>query len=393
MKCPICSFNKAIEILNHDCGNLDNSSLYQNIRINVCKNCGHVYNKLSFDEMNGLTKYYNEEYAPLNLSIIDRIGDRPGSNNSFTTQRFKNLFNFISQHIKHDSKILDVGCATGGFLNFLGKKGFKNLYGIDLIKDYVDYAQKYSYNIKVGNVYSIPFNDNSFDIVILDQVIEHLVDLKRAIIEIKRVLVNGGIVCVGVPDASRYEEIYFFEFYWFLMREHIQHFDLEHLKLLFGMEGFELIRFNKCETPIMSERMLLPNLNVLFYLNNNKKYFTLKKEIIQYKYSQYKKLHKKQQIIDDLIRSEKPVYIWGIGREFLFLYEALGLRYCNIISLIDDTPLKQEKFTVDGQKILNGSILKDASSDSVLIITATAHVDLIKEKILKIGYKGEIIDV
>jgi len=399
--CPICNSDKKNNIVELNCGNYDNSNLYQTVRINCCEACGHIYNRLSLDEIDGLIKYYNEEYAPLNLGSTDKIGDRPGSNNPFTLKRYAQLYSLISSNVNSDSKVLDVGCAMGGFLDYLHKHGLNNLYGIDLIEDYVSYAKKKGdYNIKLGSAESIPFDDNSFDLLIMDQVMEHLVEPMKAFREAKRVLVDGGLLCIGVPDASRYDEIYFFDFYWFLMREHLQHFDVEHLKLLAEMEGFELISFNKTETPMMNEKMLLPNLNVPFRLtgetsrlNITENCFKLKKEIEQYIANDFEKLNKKRSIIDDLVVSKKPIYVWGTGREFLYLYENAGLKNCNIVGLIDANSYKQKTFTVDGERIMDSSILEKTKSNSVLIISAFAYVKQIKAALLKMGYSGQIIEI
>ena len=40
-------------------------------------------------------------------------------------------------------------------------------------------------------------------------------------------------------------------------------------------------------------------------------------------------------------------------REFLYLYECIGLKYCNIVGLIDANPYKQKKFTVDSKIIMD----------------------------------------
>lgn len=399
--CPICNSNKAITILNLDCGNLDNSMLYQFVNINVCAKCGHIYNCLSVDEIEGLMKYYSKEYAPLNLSSTDKLGDRPGSNNPFTLKRYAQLYNLICPYVNKDSKILDIGCAMGGFLDYLYHQGLSNLYGIDIVEDYVSQAKKKDkYNIKIGGAESIPFEDKSFDLLVMDQLLEHSVNSSQAFKEAKRVLVNDGLLCVGVPDASRYDEIYFFDFFWFLMREHIQHFDLEHLKLLAAQEGFELVTYHRSETPMMSEKMILPNLSVVFRLtgkkgklNFTKSCFEIKNEIERYIKNEFKKLNEKKRLINYLITSQKPLYFWGIGREFFYLYETLGAKNCNIIGLIDTNPYKQKKFSVGGKKIMDKSILENATSDSVLIISATAHTEQIKKTILEVNYRGKIIEV
>lgn len=400
INCPICNSNKTTNMLNLECGNFDNSALYQSVKINVCAKCGHVYNRLSLDEIDGLIKYYNEEYALLNLASTDKIGDRPGSNSYFTVKRHAELYTLIEPYINTNYKVLDVGCSTGGFLEYLHKQGLNNLYGIDIIEEYVQHAKENNVigDIKLGSASAIPFEDNTFDLVVLDQVMEHLVDPKKALKEAKRVLVDDGLLCIGVPDAARYVECYFSDFYFFLMREHIQHFDLEHLELLAEQEGFELVKFTKRELPMMSDKMILPNLNAVFRMTDKPtgmqitgKYFLLKQDIGFYISFEFEKLHKKRDMIGKLLR--KPLYVWGIGREFLYLYENAGLRYCDILCLIDTNTYKQKTFTVDGRGIRDKTILEEATQNSALIIAAIAHTEEIKADLLDMGYGGDVIEV
>ncbi|OGI78917.1 hypothetical protein A3F19_01730 [Candidatus Nomurabacteria bacterium RIFCSPHIGHO2_12_FULL_37_29] len=51
----------------------------------------------------------------------------------------------------------------------------------------------------VASVYELPFNDNSFDVVLCMVVMEHLEDPKKAISEMKRVLKSGGTILVSTP--------------------------------------------------------------------------------------------------------------------------------------------------------------------------------------------------
>ena len=401
VNCPLCDASITGNILDLNCGNFDNSTLYKSVKIRVCEECGHVYNRLSPDEIVGLMKYYNEEYAPANIGATDKTGDRPGSNNQNTIGRYDQLYNLISNYINSDFKILDIGCGMGGFLDYLYTQGQKNLSGIDVTVKYVDYAKKNGrYDIKLGNAELIPFDNNSFDLLIIEQVLEHLVEPIKAFQEAKRVLVEGGLFCIGVPDASRYDKTYFFDFYWFIMREHIQHFDLEHLKLLARMEGFELVSYCIAETSIVSEKMIMATLNVIFRLANTdgkmkitKECFRLKNEIENYVADELDRLKKKRAVIDRLVESQRPVYVWGIGREFLYLYEAAGLKYCNIVGLIDANEYKQNNFMLDGKKIMGRTILNKSVADSVLIITAIAHEDAIKAELCATGYKGEIFEL
>jgi len=345
LACPICNCSYSDQFDFILCESFDNSFLYRDICIHKCNHCGHLFNKLTIEKLKELQLYYEDEYAINNLSVDDNT-DRPGSENVFTIERYTQLFSFISPYLNKDSRILDIGCARGGFLNFLIEKGFRNVYGIDPIKNYVDNA--IIKNVKLGSVYSIPLDDNSIDIVILDQVLEHLYDLNTAMIEIYRVLDKGGICYIGVPDAERYNDIYYY-----IMREHLQHFKLNTLKLLAERSRFELIDHNKSESDMIGT-LKLPNLSVLLKVRNE-------------------------------------IYCWGIGREFMYLYPNTRLKNLNLI-LVDDTPAKQ-KLTFKGMKIHNSDILKNASEDSFLIITALVHKEVLRKKAREIGYKGEIIDV
>jgi len=235
------------------------------------------------------------------------------------------------------------------------------------------------------------------DVIVLDQTMEHLVKPRKAIKEARRVLTKDGLLCISVPDASRYNRKYFFDFFWFLIREHIQHFDVEHLKLLASKEGFELVDYRQYDTPMMSEKMILPVLTAIFRLTGREKFkihracFSLKKQITDYITKNAKRLGKKQKIIADFIKSQKPVYVWGIGREFLYLYESAGLKNCNIAGLVDISPYKRGAYKIGGRRILSESILKKAKSDSALLICAVAHTKPIIAAALKIGYRGQII--
>lgn len=402
MRCPICRHNGGEDLIKLNCGNFDRSPLYRSANIVLCQSCGHIYNKLNKADISGLSDYYNYEYSPNNLSSTNFGGDRPGSADLASLKRYRNLYALIKPYLQSHMKILDGGCATGGFLDFLNGVGMNNLYGIDFSKKYIKVAIKNNHKVKFGNVEKIPFGDKYFNLVVMDQVLEHLVNPKRAFVEAKRVLsTNGGLLCISVPDASRYKEKRFFDFYWFLLREHIQHFDIWHLKLLGLLNGFEMIDYSKTESPMMSNKMILPALNVVFRLKsvsnikkntNDEGKFKLHTKIESYINQEFKSTESKIKTIKQLSVENKPLYVYGMSREFLYLYE-LGLKKCNIASLIDDTPFKQKKLKVDGRKIYGSSVLSKAPKNSVILITAFAHTPKMKENLKRIDYQGKIISL
>lgn len=400
MPCPICGSRKSKQLLRLNCGNFDQSILYRFVRVVACLQCGHIYNKLSSQEIINLKKYYEAEYAQINIESGDKTGDRPGSSGANALNRYARLYSLIANHIKTSHNILDVGCATGGFLDYLRGHGFKHLYGIDMIKTYVKHAQKKKiHKIKIGQAESMPFADNSMDLLVMDQVLEHLVDPRKAFREAKRVLIKDGMLCISVPDASRYNKRFFFDFFWFLLREHVQHFDADHLKLLGMQAGFQLVDHSQYEMPMMSNKMILPVLSVLFRSTKSTKPRTRKTDFkLERQISNYIKRNlaitlKRKKKVDQLIKSQQPLYLWGLGRECLYLYENAGLKKCNIIGLIDNNRYKLRHYSLGGKIPQDESILAKTQPGSALLITAFAHGDVMKKKILDLGYRVKIINI
>ena len=398
LACPCCQFEGSEELLKLNCGNIDGSTLYPTLRLKACLHCGHIFNDLSPEEISGLEKYYNIEYAPANLSSVVTEGDRPGSGDVLTTDRYNNLFQILSSHFSANDNILDVGCALGGFLNYLRLKGFSALFGVDSTPTYVRHAQDRDFfTIEYGNAENLPFSANLFDAVIIEQVLEHLVNPAKAFREASRVLKEGGLFCIGVPDASRYAEYNFFDFYWVLLREHIQHFDTENLNRLAKQEGFELVEFVQNDHAIMSSKMVMPNLCSLFRKNgasvkdvSKAPTMTLQGKLKNYVKQELLRLEEKQRILDTLAEDGRPVYVWGIGREFLYLYEAAGLKKCNIVGLIDMNPCRHNG-SIDGINIGPPDQLYKADPAASVIITALAHVDSIKTFLKLHGFSGEVL--
>lgn len=96
------------------------------------------------------------------------------------------------------ARILDVGCGTGWFAEVLAETYPQaRLFGMDTLN-----VLKFSkFQFVRASVTSLPFAPGSFDGVSCKAVLEHLWDPLRTLREICRVLVDGGILFISVPDA------------------------------------------------------------------------------------------------------------------------------------------------------------------------------------------------
>jgi ubiquinone/menaquinone biosynthesis C-methylase UbiE len=110
----------------------------------------------------------------------------------------KQLLNTFCQ--KRTLSILDVGCGTGKNMESLAYYG--DVSGVDISKEALQFCKKRGlFNVKKGEAEKLPFKDDSFDVVCVLDVLEHVEDIP-AVNEIKRVLKDGGQIIITVPAFS-----------------------------------------------------------------------------------------------------------------------------------------------------------------------------------------------
>ena len=104
------------------------------------------------------------------------------------------------------SSVLDVGCGEGYLCSRFKKKGINTIAGIDISKKRIKYAKKRFKEIefKIGNLYDLLFNDNSYDLVSLVEVLEHAENIDKALNEVKRI--SKEYVLITVPSKQKIEE-------------------------------------------------------------------------------------------------------------------------------------------------------------------------------------------
>ena len=110
------------------------------------------------------------------------------------------LLDLIGEHVG-PGRLLDVGCGHGLLLDEARRRGF-DVVGLELSRSAALHARE-----KLGlDVREVPLEEfdswDSFDVVVLADVIEHLEDPVSAIERCARLLRPGGALCVVTPDPS-----------------------------------------------------------------------------------------------------------------------------------------------------------------------------------------------
>jgi len=223
--------------------------------IQKCNNCGFLFtNPRPF--VNELGNYYkSEEYishSNTNKGLVNSIYQKV---RQFTLKKkYKLVSNF------HDKgSILDIGCATGEFLNIFKENNWE-VRGIEPDENARKMAVS-NYDLNIGVEDDIEtIESNSFDVITMWHVLEHVSHLNERISQIKRLLKNNGILVVAVPNCNSKDAKIYKEFWAaYDVPRHLYHFSQDTIKPLFEKHNFELqkikpMKFDSYYVSLLSEK-------------------------------------------------------------------------------------------------------------------------------------------
>jgi SAM-dependent methyltransferase len=106
------------------------------------------------------------------------------------------LYPKLNKQLK--GRTLDVGCGIGDMLKF-----HANAVGVDINPEAVNFCSNQNLDARLMLPDILPFDDGSFDSVLLDNVLEHINAPSPLLNEVKRVLVKNGSLLIGVPCGEK----------------------------------------------------------------------------------------------------------------------------------------------------------------------------------------------
>ena len=143
--------------------------------------------------------------------------------------------------------VLDVGCGTGMLAGLLTEAGYK-VVGIDLSDVAVQKCRARGIEAYQQDLAeTLQFSDNTFDCILMSEVIEHLVDPIQVLKELRRVLKINGVMVITTPNSSFITR----RFRYLIGKSstetqnfsHLRFFSADFLKRVVTSAGFNVVHF------------------------------------------------------------------------------------------------------------------------------------------------------
>lgn len=200
----------------------------------ICETCSLVFThprhtSTAISHTNDLLYDSNDEQTS-RLAIYDKEYGR-------AKKHIKEIQNYVSP-----GKLLDVGCSYGICVKVASDMGFL-ASGIEPAKGAAIYAKKILHvPVFQGTLEKAHFKKNSFDVVTLYDVLEHIPTIKPFLQEVRKILKPDGILVVQSPNIQSFAaEILKTHWNWLLIPHHLWHFTPASLSYVLTHEGFSVI--------------------------------------------------------------------------------------------------------------------------------------------------------
>ena len=250
-KCPVCGGKSQLHFLEAEDHNVSKDSF----KIVECSDCSFRFtNPIPTEDTIG--NYYKSE------DYVSHSGTKKGLINRVyhivRTRAIKQKEKLAS-HYSKEKTILDIGCGTGDFLGHcklqkwitLGLEPDESARKIALQNNSIEARTlNHLYHIK----------DNTFDVISMWHVLEHVYNLNEDIEQYKRILKADGTLIVAVPNCSS-EDAEHYKSNWaaYDLPIHLYHFRPDNMKQLFSKHGMEVVevlpmKFDSYYISLVSEK-------------------------------------------------------------------------------------------------------------------------------------------
>lgn len=194
-ECPICA----------DADTRERFSLYDDrfgypglFPLRACRACGHEYlGNASFSDQQ-IRQLYSDYYSRRSMKVEDY---RPNVAREGIGAWLDGARAAAFRWVPGNVRVLDIGCGFGESLGYHAARGCE-VWGVESDENALRVAERYGFNIRIGVFNPEDFPAGHFDVVTMDQVIEHMRDPVATMAGIRTVLKPGGVAILSTPNAG-----------------------------------------------------------------------------------------------------------------------------------------------------------------------------------------------
>jgi len=210
----------------------------------ICKSCGLIQTNPYLTEESCST-FYKDEYRDLYFGVSTPSVDFF----QFQYKRGALIYKFLQNNglitPNQSYNILEIGCGSGGILQYFKEQGC-SILGLDFDEKYLEFGRThYGLDLRTGDISNLP---NNFvpDLVIYAHVLEHITDVNDELQRIKRILVNpDALLYIEVPNNKNFYGNFRTDLLLELQNAHVYYFTKRTLNNLLEKNGYQLISGNE----------------------------------------------------------------------------------------------------------------------------------------------------
>lgn len=162
-------------------------------------NAGHNPRHPIFERIRKTYFYFQYGYKPKPTSCINiLLGLFVYIHPAWKDTQAANIFYLPSYK---EGVLLDFGCGSGNAMQTMQQKGWRTV-GVDFDEKAVANAKRKGLEVYHGDLFSQKFDDESFDAILMNHVIEHVPSPTDLFSECKRILKKNGVMIVITPNAN-----------------------------------------------------------------------------------------------------------------------------------------------------------------------------------------------
>ncbi len=224
------------------CNSKETSFWFTKNKANVhrCKNCRLIF---VYPIPEATSEIYSDNYfcgATDGFGYINYEQDKIAGANVFTK-----YLSFIFQYRPQKGRLLDVGSATGAFVQAANEANWEAI-GVEISDYAASEGRKKGLDIRTGIIETCGFDENSFDVITMLDVFEHLPNPVETLSHIKKLLRPGGLFVINIPDAgSAYARIMGKRWPLIIPPEHIHLFNINNLEMILDRGDFSIVTKHK----------------------------------------------------------------------------------------------------------------------------------------------------